>query len=76
MAIFDKCPECGENAVVQPELGKENYRIFKCNNGHKFKKEFNNKSLSDEKDIMEHMPEWARKLHELEEKSKERSFQG
>jgi len=76
MAIFDKCPECGEFAVVQPELGKENYKIFKCNNEHKFKKEFNKKSFSDEKDIMDHMPGWVRKLHELEEKSKERSFHG
>jgi hypothetical protein len=76
MGIFNTCPECGELGIVQPELGKENYKIFKCSNGHHFKKELNEKSYNDEKEIMDHMPEWARKLQELEEKSNERAFQG
>ena len=76
MTIFDTCPECGELGIVQLELGKENYKIFKCSNGHHFKRGLDNKSNGDEKEIMDHMPEWARKLQELEEKSKERAFQG
>jgi hypothetical protein len=79
MTIFDTCPECGDLAIVQPELGSENYRIFRCKNDHKFRKPLKDKENADNEDsdqLWEAMPDWARKLHELEEKSKERSFQG
>ena len=65
MAIFHKCPVCGEQAIVKPELGNKEQRVFQCGNGHTFKKDVNEKLEADDKEVMEHMPDWARKIDEL-----------
>jgi len=41
------------------------YRIFQCGNGHTFKKDVNETLEANDKEVMEHMPEWARKIDEL-----------
>lgn len=66
MTIFSKCPVCGELASVQPELGDKEHRAFKCENDHEFKKALNKgvKEVED-KEIWNHMPEWARCLNML-----------
>ncbi len=66
MAIFSKCPVCGELAFVQPEMGDKEHRAFKCENGHEFKKALNKdvKEVED-KEIWDHMPEWAGCLNML-----------
>ena len=66
MAIFDKCPVCGELASVQPEMGNKEHRFFRCGNGHTFKKDV--KPKVDDKEVMDHMPEWAKTLNEISKK--------
>ena len=63
--IFEKCPSCGENAVIEPELGTEEYRVFRCINEHVFKKELKLKCEKDDEEVWEHLPEWTRVLKEL-----------
>ena len=65
MAIFGKCPVCGELASVQPELGDKDHRAFKCENGHEFKKPVKEALNVEDKEIWDHMPEWAKTLNEL-----------
>lgn len=71
MAIFCKCPVCGESAVVKPELADQENRVFKCENGHEFKKVLNNdvKEVED-KEIWDHMPKWAKTLNKLSKTDK------
>jgi len=66
MAIFHKCPVCGEQAIVKPELGDKEHRAFKCENGHEFKKALNKDGKEvEDKEIWDHMPGWAKTLNEL-----------
>ncbi|GAI43609.1 unnamed protein product [marine sediment metagenome] len=73
MAIFHKCPMCGELTFVQPEMGDKEHRFFKCGNGHEFKKP-QNKDLkeAEDKEVWDHMPEWARMLKNVYEKENRR----
>ena len=57
--IFSKCPICGENAVVEPKLGTKDYRVFKCDNGHLFKKKRNSISEQEKEEVLGHLPGWA-----------------
>jgi len=68
MAIFDKCPVCGEQSIVKPELGGLEHRVFKCQNGHTFKKDV--KPKADDKEVMDHMPGWAKTLNKLSKTDK------
>ena len=55
MALFQKCPVCGSFAFVQPEMAVGKKRVFKCGNGHIFKKRIQKKSIDDDKEIMDHL---------------------
>ena len=66
MAIFDKCPVCGEFAFVQPELGDKEHRVFRCGNDHQFKKPVKEVMKSDDREVWDHMPKWARMLNGLQ----------
>jgi len=61
--IFEKCPICGENAIVEPKLGTKEYRVFRCTNEHLFKKRRNHKI--DQKNSREYLPEWARIIKDI-----------
>jgi len=65
MAIFHRCPVCGEYAIVKPELGDLEHRFFRRGNGHTFKKGVKGVPRVDDREVMDHMPEWARMLNEL-----------
>ena len=65
MTLFQKCPICGCFAFVKPELADSKNRVFKCGNGHIIKTKIHNKSNIDDKEIMEHLPEWVRILDEM-----------
>ena len=65
MALFQKCPVCGVFAFVQPEMADKKNRIFKCGNGHVFKEKIQKKPETDDKEVMDHLPEWARILNEM-----------
>lgn len=65
MAIFCKCPVCGESAVVKPELADQENRVFSCENGHQFKITVEKQVKNQSQDIWDHMPEWAKTLNEL-----------
>jgi len=60
MAVFTKCPICGEFAFIQPELCDVNCRVFKCENGHTFKKKISREPKDTE--IWNSLPEWAKLL--------------
>lgn len=66
MAIFHKCPICGEFAFIKPELGDKEYKVFMCEKGHEFRKTLNKdvKEVED-KEVWDQMPEWARVLNEI-----------
>ncbi|MFX0210045.1 MAG: hypothetical protein ACFFDT_28955, partial [Candidatus Hodarchaeota archaeon] len=64
-AVFHKCPVCGEFAFIQPELGDKENNVFKCEKGHTFKKEVKRKPKIDDKEVWDHMPEWAKTLNDL-----------
>ena len=57
MAVFHKCPVCGEFAFIQPELGGEEYKAFKCENGHEFKNPINKGVKEEDKEVWDKMPE-------------------
>lgn len=67
MSLFKIRPECGDVAFVQPELGNEKQIVYKCLNGHQFKKE--DKTKNNRKKNVNRMesglPEWARVLRNL-----------
>lgn len=60
MTIFGKCPVCEENATVKPELSTKEYKVFICENNHTFRKKLNENPEDDDKEIWDHLPEWAR----------------
>lgn len=70
MAVFDKCPECGEFAFVDPDLGDKKHRVFRCENNHQFKKPIIKAKNAEDKEVWDHMPKWARMLNELCNKDK------
>lgn len=73
MALFRKCPECGEIAFFQPKKNDKNIRFFRCKNGHEFRVKIQSKQDADEKEIMDHLPEWVRILNDM---AKHRQFGG
>ena len=70
MAIFCKCPVCGESAVVKPELANHDNRVFRCENGHQFEITLEKPEKVVSQDIWDHMPKWAKILHELTKNGK------
>ena len=66
MAVFSKCPLCGETAVVKPELANQDNRVFRCENGHQFEITLEKPEKAVSQDIWDHMPGWARMLNELQ----------
>lgn len=71
MVVFCKCPVCGESAIVKPELAnKGDSRVFRCENGHQFEISLEKPEKAVSQDIWDHMPKWARMLHELSKKGK------
>lgn len=69
MAIFHNCPVCGVNATVKPELADNNNRVFRCENGHRFKITIEKQEKVESQNIWDHMPEWARTLNKLHKNS-------
>ena len=70
MAVFCKCPVCGENAKVKPELATPYKGVFRCENGHQFEINMEKPEKAVSQDIWDHMPKWAQMLHELTKNSK------
>ena len=70
MVLFEKCPVCGMFAFIQPEQGNDVYRVFKCDNSHVFKKKIQQKILNEDKEILDHLPEWTRILNDIKKKHK------
>ena len=70
MAVFCRCPICGENAIVKPELAKNEKRVFRCENGHQFEITLEKPEKAVSQDIWDHMPKWAQMLHELTKNGK------
>ena len=68
MAVFCKCPVCGESAIVKPELAKNDNRVFRCENGHQFELQCEKQEKVISQDIWDHMPKWAQMLHEITKK--------
>jgi len=66
MAVFCKCPVCGESAIVKPELAKNDNRVFRCDNGHRFEIALEKPEKAVGQDVWDHMPGWARMLNELQ----------
>jgi len=71
MAIFSKCPVCGEFAFIKPELGNKENKVFECENGHQFKNPIKKGVNEEDKEVWDHMPEWARVLNEIPNKENE-----
>ena len=69
MAVFCKCPVCGESAIIKPELAKDGKRVFRCENGHQFEITLKKPEKPISQDIWDHLPKWAQMLHELPEKA-------
>ena len=65
MTLFQKCPVCGSFAFVKPELADNKNRGFKCGNGHTFKEKIQINSTDEDKEIMDHLPEWVRILNTM-----------
>ncbi len=65
MAVFHKCPMCGEFAFIQPELGNKENKVFKCEKGHQFKMKVSQEPKIEDKEVWDQMPEWAKTLNEL-----------
>lgn len=68
MSIFQKCPICGEFAFIEPELGTEKEKVFKCDNGHEFTKK-PKKKPEEYREITEKLPYWAKTLETLPKKN-------
>lgn len=66
--IFEKCPVCGELAFVKSELCNSPQRVFECEKGHVFKKKVEDKPKTNDEEIWENMPEWAKLLKEAASK--------
>ncbi len=70
MGILCKCPVCGESAIVKPELADPENRVFRCENGHQFEITLEKPEKVVSQDIWDHMPKWAKMLHELRKNGK------
>ena len=65
MAVFHKCPVCGEFAFIQPEMGDKENKVFRCENNHQFKMKISQEPKIEDKEVWDKMPEWAKTLNEL-----------
>ena len=76
MVVFCKCPVCGEPATEKPELSSNVSRVFRCGNGHRFEITMEKPEKAVSQDIWDHMPKWARMLHELGKNGRYRAQEG